>query len=499
MADQKAVQALCEQMKGNKCTAGWDVVCSYAASQINAFLKAQYDASKLAREVTLTTTTPDLLTDTTLTITYRLKFASPVISFVAGRDGYCQFDMPIMAGSTFQIQPQGGEPQAPVKIPEGHTVRAMVPMAAASGTTGAVTELGKVVTFSEGADEFQHVILHFKTAKGITFSMVPEPSDKGRLDVILMPLLVSYFQNDVDQLQYALASINNSTAKEGSKVLTPRSFVLATSGEASDGVLSLFIQVAGSGHPPGDVNPVFQPGGRAASPVPSGASASIILSYDLLTGAFLGPQLASKFATVDWISVTSGIQAKLRSDATVVENGKNENYLFGNCSIDGMSMSLKDFPVTLTIVDTTVRLQWSGKATSSWYENHLNANGGSYGKVDVTFSVDSGALPLGSLSNEDLAIARIKINSSDFHRQTHAHSCDFLETLNHCSESVPTEYGTLPLSIPDISLNLPNLNFFATTNLLAPGKHVVDIDMSAGIRTPKDFLILGNVKVAAGR
>lgn len=37
------------------------------------------------------------------------------------------------------------------------------------------------------------------------------------------------------------------------------------------------------------------------------------------------------------------------------------------------------------------------------------------------------------------------------------------------------------------------LNFFATTNVFAPGKHFIKIDKSAGIRVPTDFLLVGDV------
>ena len=44
-----------------------------------------------------------------------------------------------------------------------------------------------------------------------------------------------------------------------------------------------------------------------------------------------------------------------------------------------------------------------------------------------------------------------------------------------------------------LQLDLGNLYFFLTTNLLLPSRKVISIDTDAGLRIPRDFYIVGSI------
>ncbi|WP_437313022.1 hypothetical protein [Sorangium sp. So ce385] len=499
-----ALDSLVNWMKGSQSTDQWDVVCSYSVDQLNRFLGAQYDAGKLAREVRITTQVEDPVTGDPLDIEFDLKFASPTLAFVAGRSGYATLTMRLKDGGSYTINVPGRPPKVTPIPGDKYSIEATVPLAAIKGDTGTVSPAGNVVTFSDGSNESAHVIVHFKNEKGATFQLVPQATgtDNLPLNIWLMPVLLNYFQTQVSEIDYALTGLNNSKPKDGSIVLTPKAFVFTSSGDATTGVLSLYIQTDREGSLPGNPDPSFKPGGQETVPVPDGYSASIILSYDLLTRSYLKPQLEKNGFKVSFVTTTNGIRVQLKSDQSVVADSNEGHVIFSNWDYGGLNISLNDFPLTMLLQDSKLQLQWEGRATSEWSEvtagmGHTSPR---YGKIDITITLNEPAVALGTLSDSDLTLASITLGASDFTVKTDSHSCSFWERLGGCSESVPEFYERdMKLRIPSINLALPGLDFFATTNLLSPGQHVIDIATKAGVKTPCDFLIVGKVAQRGGK
>ncbi|RIE03529.1 hypothetical protein, partial [Cohnella faecalis] len=63
--------------------AGW-TFCSYSVHQLNAFLKSQYEAGKLAREVVLTTEREDPITEMKYTVRYDIHLHRPFLASSPG-------------------------------------------------------------------------------------------------------------------------------------------------------------------------------------------------------------------------------------------------------------------------------------------------------------------------------------------------------------------------------------------------------------------------------
>jgi hypothetical protein len=494
---------LVNQMKGVPTTNGWDVVCSYNVSQLNEFLKALYDKDILQKTVNVETLREDPFSGAKMKITYTIQFASPTLSFVTGRSGMAYVTMPINEGSSYSITQEGvDKPTKTKSIPGGkYSVRALVPLAAVQGDTGEVVEDGEIVTFSDGVEHDNHVILHFKSEKGTLYEILPtpDPTDMDVLVTYFLPVLQNYFQTTIKEVDYALTTINNITPKEGLTILTPSFFVFASTGEDEDGVLSLYIQTKESQNPSGNISPSFQPGDKALSPIPQDYTVSLVLSNSLIQDAFMKPQLEATGFSVNFTNPTDGdgISFQLRKDENIFSTGKSGTGIFSGYNYDGLSINLKDNPLNVTVKEGQIGVSFSGRTSSEWSEYIATGHpgGNSYGKVDVTISVNKSATPI-ILSEEDDIHSSVSLNASDFNVSTSAHGCSVWEGFNGCRETVPAFYERdLPgtLQIPSINLNLTGLNFFNTTNLLAPGEHVIQFDSTKGVQTPHDFLLVGNV------
>ncbi len=484
-------------MQGVPSTNLWDVVCSYTVDKLNDFLAAQYDAGQLATEVKLSTQRADPLTGESFTIKYDIFFGTPKMSFVAGRSGYAQLDMPIEDGSSYSVWPQGAtEPSSTTEIPGGtYSVVAVVPLAAVDGTTGEVAPDDSAVTFSDGDTTDSHVVIHFKTEKGTTYNIVPAPdsSQTDPLETYFLPVLAQYFQDDVDEVDYAVASVNNHKPTEGDTVLTPKSFVFSSWASETSGVLSLYIQTEESGNPQGNLAPSFQPGDTQIPPVPAGYDASIILSNSLVKKGYLAPQLSACGFSTAFPAATNGISVTLTSSAKVVVPSDDDNYIFGNDSYSGLDFSLDDFPMTLNLIGGNASVSWKAKKSCGWSESNAASGTPSYGTVDLTITVNKGPIAL-KPSSSDFSIADIELTTDDYDISTKAESCAWYETMAGCIETVPNYYeNEMKLKVPGMSISLNGLDFFATTNLLTPGEQVVVIDDDQGVHTPYDFLIVGQV------
>lgn len=503
MKSEVGLKTLISSMNGLPSTNNWDIVTSYSEKQLNTFLKNQYNAGKLAKKVELSTTRVSPLLGTQFSIDYSIYFESPKLSFIEGRSGFARLEMPIGKQSQYTITPKGDEhPTRKKEIPaDTYSLKAIVPLAAIHGSTGQISELGDVVTFSSGNPEASHVIIHFNNQKGTSFSIDPAPKlgDKDILEIYFLPVIKEYFQTHIHAIDYALAGVNNEIPAKGDTVFTPKSFVFAamgSSGSSGPGVLSLYIQTEQSGNPPGNPVPSFQPGGTAISPVPEKYTASIILSNVLIKNSFLKPQIEASGFSVNFVDTTKeAIKASLTKNTSVIVGESNGEIIDSSYYYDGLNLSMESNPVTLEINNSQITSKWSGMAKSSWGNRTFieTKSGGQNGTVNLSISMTKGPIVI-TVDNDGITIPDFTFKRSDFNVTPKAESCDFLQTAQGCVEIIPPFYTTdLNLQIPSIKLKLHGFNYFRETNLLAPGKELIDISSDAGLATPYDFLIVGHV------
>lgn len=491
--DTPTLQKLVDTMNGHDSTNQWDIVCSYSVAQLNHFLQLQYDANKLAKEVKLSTLRNDPFTGDKFHIDYDIHFASPALSFISGRSGFAKLKMEIREGSSYTIR----ESKKKTDIPAGkYSIASIVPLASIAGDTGTITGAEHIIEFSDGKKQEQHIILHMKNIDGATFQIVPtpDPKDKDPLETYFLPVLANYFKTEIQEIDYALTSVNNEK-QSGKVVLTPKSFVFASAGTNSGGALSLYIQTEGSKNPPGNPNPSFQPGGMQITPIPTGYTASVILSSDLISNYYLRSQLKTKGYTISFINASEGLLANLVAGTSVIADGDSGHFAFGNHDYKGLSIPIDNHhPVQFRISNSNIFITWEGRTKSEWSEVTAQTGGGRWGSVHIEISLSKGPLAFVSLDDHSFQLLDLMITSSDFSVKVSKGSCSFLERLDRCVESYPPYYKKdMTLKMPDINLKLEGLDFFLTTNLLSPGKKIIKVDTKAGLKTPRDFLLVGEI------
>lgn len=492
-----SLDVLLAAMRGTSCTNEWDVVTSYAADRLNQVLRAQYDAKKLVEHITIATSGIDPITGDGFPLTVTLSLGAPLLQFIAGESGKCVLTMPVQA-STYTIAQKPPQP-IPADV---YDIVATLPIAAINGDTGKVSQAGDVITFSDGAPHQCHVIMHFKSTVDTTYVIKARDGQTRPTDDILklyvVPKLESWFSDNVKEIDYALTSLSNQTP-QGDVVLQPRSFVFASAGEGGTGVLSLYIQTVGSGNPPGNPHPSFQPGGKEMLPVPAGHTASLIFAHGLIAGGYVKKQLGALGETVTEVPVGNGLQFTIGVDKTVLKDASERSF-WGSFSVDKIDISMRSNPLTLTIADNTATVAWQFHQKLEWSQSTTFSTGGSvpWGRTQMDIAMSkSVAVAL----DDDKVSVSLPVGSSDYVIKTRALSLKWYEYLVGGQKTLPSqlEASNLRLDLPTLSFNLGGLGFFPVTNLFFPGQHVIDIDTSTGVRTPHDLLLTGQIAPASAR
>ncbi|MCR8842608.1 hypothetical protein NQ117_02845 [Paenibacillus sp. SC116] len=478
---------------GNSTTCKWDVVCSYSCSHLNSYLQQKYDAGMLAKDVQLSTQIEDPLSGETITINYDIQFASPTISF-DGYDGNATLKM-LMNTGTITVTAQGGTPES-YEIPANtYSVEATnVPLSVINGTTGEIDDQGNIIVFEDGIINENSIIIHFRTSDSnlVSFNITPEPSPDLILvlGTVYLPLLATYFKTSISEIDYALANVNNTPSTNGNLNLTPSSFIFSSmaSDDDASGVLSIYIQTKESQNQPGSLEPSFILNNTTYSPIPQGYTASLIISNSLVS-SFINTQFSNQAFNASYTNDTSGsILAKLTADYSVIANDGGGSTIINHTSYEGLNISLTDNPISFAINNSEMSITWSGKTSSNW-SNYTLGTQAQYGTIDISISVDE-SQPIVLSDNYEIE-GTITVTSSQFDTQLSAEKCGIWQT--GCSESIPEFYQKLQLSVPSITIASIGLNFFNTTNLITPGQNVIQFDTNAGVQTPYDFLLVGNV------
>ncbi|HLM66195.1 MAG TPA: hypothetical protein VK358_01650 [Longimicrobium sp.] len=487
-------------MNNNPSTNKWDVVCSYTLDSINAYLQAEQQASPLPSTLTLKTSLSFF--GQTYPLTYDLVLGTPLLSFSAAQSGVATLTIPIEPSSTWSA------PTAPVtsgQVPTGLSVQITTPLGAVTGAEMQTPLPSQTqITFEGTGSQSYQIVLDFATGlNGTTakISIVPPPPPDAQdvWDTTLLPALTTYL-SELRNVYYVLGAVSDTPPPAGTLALTPKSFAFDTwaSADGMSGVLSIFIQTHESNNPPGAAGAPFEPGnGNVVSPVPSGYTASLILSNQLIK-QFITNQL-TRGSDPQWDSVTfeqpanRGLMATLSSPQPIFSNASNNDGWWGSYNYDGVETTFDKNPVQLTIADGNLSVCWPNPVTlsSGWTQTVVGAPNPTYGTVYVTISLNSTPTPFASDTDTSLIAANFTLSASDFTYTTSAKGCKWYST--GCAEYIPSYYDQITFSVPSIGISLPDLNYFATTNVLSPGQTVISINSQTGVQTPCDFLLLGNV------
>ena len=296
--------------------------------------------------------------------------------------------------------------------------------------------------------------------------------------------------DNVNAITYSLAVVDQATSAD-TEYLTPQSMAFSVYASTDDnvGCLSVYIRAKDSGNSDGNTKRAFRLpnlGGENSYPIPENYDASIIIRHENFS-KFLDKAIhntkqsdGKDFASVTQIPATTGFSYKIVLNDELVKQISDPITSPWDIQVGSIRWSLADSPLTLTTSSMGVatwkmsfpekRIPWSST---------LNPEraGSVYFSVDVSKNV--------KLTDTDQSkiYAKIEITSSDYQKH-----------ITQSGSSAPSSILS-PLSqwsLPAFSGGF-RLDFFATTNVFAPDRQIIDIDTTQGVMTPYDVLLVGHI------
>lgn len=184
----------------------------------------------------------------------------------------------------------------------------------------------------------------------------------------------------------------------------------------------------------------------------------------------------------------------LKKKVTLPKNQKMGDYIL---SMDPVTVDFSDKPytfefktddITVTMVEVSAHATWNAYIP---YESPDEIHVPISGNVDIALELTKqySWQKIGTVNDKEIKID-FSVSESDY-SITVKYSHTFMGLRSDDVDNIiKTHLGPL---IPNITLNFDGLNFFAITNLLFPGKAVIEIGADQGIHFPHDLILLGNV------
>ena len=382
----------------------------------------------------------------------------------------------------------------------------------------------KAVQFSYGKIDQQHVVLgfHMDKEKLVVEAIPPEDTELATNKTTLQKgdlqqKIKDFFVDDGKRaLSYSIASFNNVSDSKAAE-LTPERFQFATFASGTTGttsdmrVLSIFLEVQG-GSKSGRTE-ALQSSWQAqwvnnnTQPIPKGFTASLILSSRMIYDVLLKAGFKRSGWTTEDKSPSDSALNKISAKSSQRWVVKEQNYDYHSTSkfhVDGFDVSLSDFPMELEIrqddaggspnayvyweIRRTVHYRASGTAVlvfkdTTWAEGDIKTKYRLCDKNDFT-----------KFRKMD---TKVVLNDESFSLDLNLKTEDFRMDQ---SEPNNIDYGIwrkgmegLWTKAPEVSISSIGLGFLRTTNLLTPGKEVINFNEGIGLKAPKDFVLFGDV------
>lgn len=576
-------------MKGQNTTDGWDVVCSYDLSKLNAILDDKFKRGKLVSDIKGVKYWDWILElDAVKINSYEFVLSKPVLGFAA--NGRATLTMPITKivrtinvytlasagpvenpgqykdnvwyskdGNTYTPLADQANPAVddfvvhqhhwyciasikPAKVTtnsdQTHSLIGTVPISAVTGDNQ-IHAQGTVVVFKEAnTNDEAHIVLHFSQSASnpATYQISPKLTDHDfNEESNLLRAIANYFSQEVSQVEYALTSIAPTPDPSGTAAITPKSFAFSAIkvGDTA-GVLGTFIETS-QNKGRGQSAPVFTVQGQRSSPIPKGSTASIVFSQDCIQKVLIADALGKTLSNchVRFVNQPSGIQALISSSDIHVDVHIPQTLTYVQSvpappSMDGVPrppwisynyirvsndvLSSTDYPVTLTLNGNTAAVAWNIDHAGFNYELGATPLSEAGGDTDITWSADTGHKITIHISSSTGNPSKFSIDAScnvsvspnlTFDNSTYGASITPAPPHQNCWEKFwdgdganqvhDALQGALANFAPKISLTMPGINYFTTTNILFPGAHVFQADTAAGLQIPRDMLIVGNI------
>ncbi|KAH8429873.1 uncharacterized protein LDX57_007546 [Aspergillus melleus] len=477
-------------------TDGWDVIVSYSEDKLNALLKKywtqRFDAAEVSFQHKIGTDNAYFL------YTYNLTLEAPTLSFKSITTTHGDIAVSAlswkMSGTVHTVAYMNGQEGFSTDEDVGKDqdiyLDVVTPVSAMDGEstdTSTAKSSDTTFQFSDNTESSYKVILHFQNAQDTDWS-VQTASSSDPLNESLTELVHALMnKEEFKGFTFTLGTVKN-TKDQTSDFLQPQQFRF----NATEGVLSIFIQVKGGSGKGTAEAPQFQlthDSGIAA--IPEGYEASIILSQTLIRDDYLVKRIAesckdtlqsSGGVTGSQASANPTVHLKFKSDK--VWEGESMNH--GGWPMVGegdLTVDWDKYPLILTLFDDGTPLTshykwvWDNASVTLSYTTMdpiHGATGGPY-TSQITGSIKANSTPVATISGDTLKF-NIQFTSAN-------------QPDASFSDVGPADL-TGSVTFPELDLKLPDLDFFQTQNVLAPGE---DFIKAQDTMCPCDLFVLGSM------
>ncbi|GIC84194.1 uncharacterized protein Aud_000008 [Aspergillus udagawae] len=348
-----------------------------------------------------------------------------------------------------------------------------------------------MIEFTDGTTSSYHVILQFASAEDTTWKVnVKNTSSDSAEDLQDSAADIGLELNNQEKVkgfQFTLGEVKN-TPNPADYVLTPQAFKFS----ADKGILSIFIHVKGGDGKGAKEAPQFQlTHDSLIAPMPDGYDASIIISRRLIRDKYMIPQIQDKCK--DFLRETDGVLARDGPlSPTVGLKFKNERVWSGFTTgpsivvvTEGyVTVDWDKYPLILELFDDKSTLQshykwtWDNAQVTLHYRYATPRSGWlDWRTTSIQGSMSMNSSPVATVKNKDELEFKISFTDSN---QPDASFNDI----------GPDKLGG-SVQFKTFTMGLPDINFFRTQNILAPGQQFIT---AKDTMCPCDLFILGSVE-----
>ncbi|KAK5994263.1 hypothetical protein PT974_04735 [Cladobotryum mycophilum] len=380
-------------------------------------------------------------------------------------------------------------------IPRGkYSFSTSVEVVAMSGDKKEVSSSDKVVHFDDSKTHTYSLILHVPSGQANWKFTDAHPNEKGFDRKVIDKWTTKFYEwianaEVIKSLDIQVGAVTNDKYTH-SDLLQPTAFKFGT----QDGALNIFINTKG-GFQEGVAEPKFQPGGKDILPFPEDYDASIIISRKLFQDKFLIPQIrkqCDKLMKDDNVGkvyargMDSGIKLALVFNRNLtVGSGSHRTPSATLVTSDshGFTIDFNDKPVHLIIEDDSnlkpvYRWEWNYSKSVHWSNTIWTMDGDvrTGGSGDGTATIPKNEQTLGSSDGEKLSIT---LKFEDKH-----------QPIVGMPRDAPDSLKDVVIKLNTFDFTMDGLDFFASTNVLAPRDGSPGSIKMTDIMLPHDLILM---------
>ncbi|EGD87448.1 hypothetical protein H112_05992 [Trichophyton rubrum D6] len=462
------------KLSGKITTDDWDILVSYTREKLNHLLDKTWGSKPLLQNVKFTS--KPYIPGVDLTEDYTFALASPVLNF-----GYLDgnprafLKMGFSGSVTSTVKPN---PPVTTPIPaDVYFLQIGVPLASFSAEEDKFYQGKDVVEFKPSQEAEHHIVFHFHNEDATTWDFTADTSKPHPLLENLLKAkgdIATWFgsQSHVAWVDYAVNKIS-SKKDPTSVLLRPKSYKFVIAEET----LCVFIQTEGSGNPQGNTQDTRF--GRKYdhfdfSPIPKEYTGTIIVSRDVFFRKFIWKQIESVLPG-GVIEKTAEAGAKLELRPTGLLNSGGSAWI-GQwfCTLESSKIDCTDHPLIIEFFDESpfdkpkYKWSWTFSGKFPFIENDKT--------IHITLSCE--------IPTKTKTLATVEGDTMKF-------------TLAFESADQPPTKSDIDISpikaeinLPTFTVDLPELNFFSTQNIFAPGERFIQV---SDLMFPSDLVLCGNM------